>query len=484
MAEVLTAAEKSSIKLTPGLNQFTLRCDLNQPGVFSFQRHGLNRFSWQQAGITQSPIRSGEVTFQIDQGEFSALLSIDSKFAHNPRFQWQPLTDFMLSSQKHNLIMGLFYGLSFTLMLYVLIISRKVPDKALKLYSAYIFCITSFILLQEGQLFLYIASHLLREIHLAYLLSIGLTVVSATWFMCEILKVNTDFPRTSLIFKTMSLIVLFSCLLRMVIENHPSATAAAMLMSYGTLALVAAIFASALWQWQRRVSEAGLVFCALSIVLISMIFRIVLLDSNIFVQRYGFIIAFAVESLMLAIAVSRRIGRIAMAKERAENEANIDMLCNILNRRGFSLKAQHLMDYQRQNGDLLGIFYIDVDSFKQLNDTYGHHVGDTALKEIARYLQSQMRMEDAVARIGGDEFVALACFRSQHEIVAKLDELQKHFEQFTISLHQQHFSVSASIGYAMFSTVPETLEALLAAGDAAMYQAKSQRKALVLANTR
>ena len=90
-------------------------------------------------------------------------------------------------------------------------------------------------------------------------------------------------------------------------------------------------------------------FSALSIVLFSMVFRIVLLDSIPFVQRYGFIIAFAVESFMLAIAVSRRIGRIAVAKERAENDANMDILCNILNRRGFTLKAQQLISMQRQS---------------------------------------------------------------------------------------------------------------------------------------
>ncbi|MDP5131529.1 MAG: 7TM-DISM domain-containing protein, partial [Paraglaciecola sp.] len=314
-ARMLTASEKSSIKLDSGLNQFVLRCHLSQPGVFSFQRHGLNNFSWQHAGIEQSAIPSSELSFYIEQGEFSALLNIDSKFEHNPRFQWRPITEFMLSSQKHSLFMGLFYGLSFTLMLYVLLLSRKVQDNALKLYSIYIFCITSFILLQEGQLFLFFTSHLLQQMHLAYLLSIGLTVVSATWFMCEILKINSDFPRTSVVFKTTSLVVLITCLIRMMIEDHPLATAASVLMGYGTLTLVAAIFSTALWQMKRGVSEAGLVFSALSIVLFSMIFRILLLDSSLFVQRYGLIIAFAVESLMLAIAVSRRIGRIAMAKE-------------------------------------------------------------------------------------------------------------------------------------------------------------------------
>lgn len=475
-AIVLAEAQKSDIRLNRGANQFWLSCNLSRGGVFSFQRHGLNSYSWQQAGLVKQPLPSSDVTFIIDQGESSALIALNSKFDYNPRFQWQTTVDFMLSSQKHNLIIGLFYGLSFTLMLYVFILNLKVKDKALTLYSVYIFCITGFILLQEGQLYLYLPSTLLPQIHTVYLMSIGLTVVSATWFMCEILKINTNFPRTSQLFKFTSLLVLLACVCRLVVNENPWLAVCSIMMGYGTLILVAAIFFTALLQVFRRVDEASLVFSALSIVLFSMVFRIVLLDSIPFVQRYGFIIAFAVESFMLAIAVSRRIGRIAVAKERAENDANMDILCNILNRRGFTLKAQQLISMQRQSDALLAVFYVDMDKFKQLNDTYGHNAGDAALKTVASYLSKKMRMTDAVARIGGDEFVTLASFKNQAEITAKLAELQNHFQQFTIELNGKSILASASLGYAVFSTPPDTLDTVLAAGDAAMYQAKLQRK--------
>lgn len=90
-------------------------------------------------------------------------------------------------------------------------------------------------------------------------------------------------------------------------------------------------------------------------------------------------------------------------------------------------------------------------------------------------------MTDAVARIGGDEFVTLASFKNQAEITAKLAELQNHFQQFTIELNGKSISASASIGYAVFSIPPDTLDTVLAAGDAAMYQAKLQRKSLASA---
>jgi diguanylate cyclase len=473
----LIAGQKSSLSINRGENQFILYCSLEKSAVFSFQRHGLNAYALQQNNINKVPLPSGEVSFLIDKGTTSSQITLQSKFYYNPKFQWQHMDNFIVSSQKHNLIMGLFYGLSITLMLYVLILSSKVKDSALKLYSAYVFCITSFILLQEGQLYLYIASDLLKPIHIIYLFSIGLTVVSATWFMCEILKINSQFPRVSTVFKFISLIVLLACLSRIVNQNINFLTISGIIMGYGTLILVAAIFFTSVLQMHRGVSDARLVFAALLIVLVSMTFRIILLDSNIFIQRYGFIIAFAVEGFMLAIVVSRRIGRITLAKEKAENDADIDMLCNILNRRGFTSKAKELINFQKKTGTTLGIFYVDIDDFKQLNDRYGHHIGDVALKEVAKYLNGKMRMEDVVGRIGGDEFVALASFRNNAEIDAKFAELKLHLTRFSFSLHQQEFYLSASIGFAIFKNPPADLDTLLAAGDAAMYQTKSHRKA-------
>ncbi|WP_161795026.1 diguanylate cyclase [Arsukibacterium sp. MJ3] len=479
-ATPLIAGQKSNVTVNRGENQFILSCSLQNSAVFSFQRHGLDAFSLQQNNIDKVPLPSAEVSFLIDKGTTSSQITLQSKFYYNPRFQWHHMDSFIVSSQKHNLIMGLFYGLSITLMLYVLILSSKVKDSALKLYSAYIFCITSFILLQEGQLYLYIASDLLVPVHIIYLFSIGLTVVSATWFMCEILKINSQFPRASTVFKFISVIVLIACLSRIMNHNINTLAISGMIMGYGTLILVAAIFFTSVLQMYRGVSDAGLVFAALLIVLVSMTFRIILLDSNVFIQRYGFIIAFAVEGFMLAIVVSRRIGRITLAKEKAENDAGLDMLCNILNRRGFTTKAKELINLQRQTGTTLGIFYVDIDNFKQLNDRYGHHIGDVALKEVANYLNGKMRMEDAVGRIGGDEFVALASFRNNTEIDAKFAELKHHFTRFSFNLQQQEFYLSASIGFAIFNTPPADLDTLLAAGDAAMYQAKSHRKAQAL----
>ena len=112
----------------------------------------------------------------------------------------------------------------------------------------------------------------------------------------------------------------------------------------------------------------------------------VLTDYSPFIQRYGFVIAFTIESLLLAIAVGRRIQRLSYAKKQAERHANFDHLCHIYNRRGWSLKANDLLAEHKQRGGVLCFLYIDLDRFKAINDTYGHDVGDKVLCKGQHYV--------------------------------------------------------------------------------------------------
>ncbi|WP_024605799.1 MULTISPECIES: diguanylate cyclase [unclassified Pseudoalteromonas] len=171
-------------------------------------------------------------------------------------------------------------------------------------------------------------------------------------------------------------------------------------MAYGSLIIVTVIFVLAAQQARKRIREATLVFVALSLVLVSMIFRVLLINQSPFMQRYGFILAFAVESFLLAVAVSRRISRMRIAQKRAETEADYDHLCGILNRRGWGKKSSELIELHAKKGGVLCLMYIDLDDFKQINDNYGHAVGDEALCKVAASLKSIVRTSDAVGRLG------------------------------------------------------------------------------------
>src|SRR3712207_4432135 len=120
---------------------------------------------------------------------------------------------------------------------------------------------------------------------------------------------------------------------------------------------------------------------------------------------------------------------------------------------------------------------LDLDEFKQVNDTFGHKTGDQMLREVARILQAQLREYDFLARYAGDEFVAIV----QELSLAQVEELRERIETAVsrFSLHVRggrHARVGISVGAASYGLHGETLDQLLIAADEAMYAAKSFHK--------
>jgi diguanylate cyclase (GGDEF)-like protein len=122
---------------------------------------------------------------------------------------------------------------------------------------------------------------------------------------------------------------------------------------------------------------------------------------------------------------------------------------------------------------------LDLDDFKQVNDTYGHQIGDQMLREVARVLQDQLREYDFLARYAGDEFVAIVPELSEEQA----DDLRRRIElavsRFSLRVRRDaHARVGISVGAARFGEDGESLSSLLIAADQAMYSVKSNHKLL------
>lgn len=467
---------RSTLKLEKGENIFSLSCSLTQSGVLTFQRSGVESFSWLQNDVKTDPLPSGDIAFSLPQGELSAVIKITSKLNYTPRFTWYSKDDYLIKAQKHNLIMGIFYGLGVTLFGLSLAIGWKLKGHHLKRYSFYIFSLTSFFIFQEGQLFLFFGQDYHTFISALYLLAIGLTVFSATWFMSFFLNIQNDFPRINQLLVFTSLTVLILALLKISIEHASFWSVSGLIMGYGTLTIVAGLFVLAITQAYRGIPEAGLLAFALSLILVTMVFRIVLLNHSPFIQRYGFIIAFSLEAIILAVALSRRISRIASAKDKAEKDATVDPLCVIANRRGLANKLQSICMNHPEVATLYAVFYIDVDNFKCINDEHGHAIGDVALRCVSECLVNNMRAEDIFGRIGGDEFIAIAKFDNKNEILAKHCMLQNAFSSIPFTVGGVRQQLAASVGCAIFDKLPTSLEHIISASDSSMYIEKNRRK--------
>jgi diguanylate cyclase (GGDEF)-like protein/PAS domain S-box-containing protein len=159
-------------------------------------------------------------------------------------------------------------------------------------------------------------------------------------------------------------------------------------------------------------------------------------------------------------------------KARIEQLAFYDSLTGLPNRALFLDRLEHTLAQARRNGGHGAILFLDLDRFKEINDSQGHAIGDMALAEVARRLQLAAREGETLARIGGDEFVLIAenaDIPTAVRIAARLGRVLS--EPLELSGHA--YSVGASIGIAFYPADGDRSEDLIRRTDIAMYQAKS-----------
>lgn len=162
------------------------------------------------------------------------------------------------------------------------------------------------------------------------------------------------------------------------------------------------------------------------------------------------------------------------AEEQLRYVAGHDGLTGLPNRRLLYEFADHMVASARRSLNKLAVLFIDLDEFKPINDTYGHHIGDLVLRETAQRIAQSVRADDMVGRIGGDEFVAVLTKIQNDEDVAAaalhtLENLRRPYRVGTMELH-----VPASVGISVYPRDGECIETLIEHADAAMYHAKAQ----------
>ena len=154
--------------------------------------------------------------------------------------------------------------------------------------------------------------------------------------------------------------------------------------------------------------------------------------------------------------------------------AELDELTGINNRRRFQEEVEKHLRAAKRFGDPLTLLELDIDGFKQINDTYGHAVGDKALQVVARALRGAVRETDLVGRLGGDEFVALLT-RADARGVDRVVGAFRHALRVEDAASGLSFSIEASIGIARSDGRDETYENLLRRADRAMYAEKNKK---------
>ena len=205
-------------------------------------------------------------------------------------------------------------------------------------------------------------------------------------------------------------------------------------------------------------------------------------------RTFSFTLAFSIAAIALALLIAWRTLRkaklrsqlireqmVELERSRAalREEATHDPLTGLANRRLFYDRLHQAVRHAHRYGGKVGILYVDLDRFKEINDRLGHHVGDAVLTEVAKRLTSSVRDSDSVARLGGDEFVVLLdevqgrqdCLAAAHKIGQTLNA-DRNFYGLDVR-------IVASIGQALYPDDGADEDALIHAADAAMYRVKS-----------
>lgn len=161
----------------------------------------------------------------------------------------------------------------------------------------------------------------------------------------------------------------------------------------------------------------------------------------------------------------------ALVREHALGRT--DPLTSLLNRRAFYEEGARILALCRRKNHPITLAYMDLDSFKLVNDTLGHEVGDELLRSVADVLRVSTRPSDLCARLGGDEFVILLPESDVDEAKIALERLRLLVSE---RLAYRMVAVTCSLGAVVFTLAPQDMEAMVGAADSKMYEAKAAGK--------
>ncbi len=181
-----------------------------------------------------------------------------------------------------------------------------------------------------------------------------------------------------------------------------------------------------------------------------------------------------------ALAVAARLATLAIETRRLYADlvrrSEFDLLTDVHNRFSLDRQLEACIGVARETATNFALIYVDLDQFKQVNDHFGHRVGDLYLQEVAVRMKHQLRGGDMLARLGGDEFAALLpmiASRAQAEEIAL--RLERSFDE-PFPVNGYALLGSASVGVALYPEDGTTRDSLLSAADAAMYVTKNTRE--------
>jgi diguanylate cyclase (GGDEF)-like protein len=190
-------------------------------------------------------------------------------------------------------------------------------------------------------------------------------------------------------------------------------------------------------------------------------------------------IGIIMDATLLALALTYQFRLNQMQKLHAERLAMLDPLTGLNNRRAFYSLGTPIWNISLRHDNALAVILLDIDTFKSINDTFGHLCGDEVLTAIAKVMQMTIREQDIMARWGGEEFIVLLPETDLQAAVHLAERLRNAIEKLQLGCVDSDFKITASFGVAQRDNQHQSLEALISAADVYLYRGKESGKNVV-----
>lgn len=161
-------------------------------------------------------------------------------------------------------------------------------------------------------------------------------------------------------------------------------------------------------------------------------------------------------------------------KEALRHKSFIDEVTSVFNYRYLDLRLAEETERTRRHGGFTALLYLDLDGFKQVNDRFGHQVGNVVLEQVAGLMAQKVRSCDVFGRIGGDEFLVVLPQTDRREAYVLAERLREGVENYVLEVGEERVIdfIRVSIGVAAFPVNGETMDNVITAADNAVYEAK------------
>ena len=174
------------------------------------------------------------------------------------------------------------------------------------------------------------------------------------------------------------------------------------------------------------------------------------------------------------VALSLEIERRKKTEDKLQHQAHHDSLTSLPNRPLFMDRLNQAIKHAHRTETSIAVFFLDLDHFKEINDSLGHAVGDAVLIKVTKLLKQYIRDVDTIARLGGDEFTMMVTSFDSIEQVSKIAQKLINVLQELIVIDQHQLHVTSSIGISIYPNDGQSAETLIRNADSAMYKAKDE----------